>query len=317
MVIVQLFNRERPCSSVRRLERKIPTGQSAFDLRLLDLLPDRDVLRLAGRCAAPLGRWSRHRVTLGCSLHIRCTGRRDAVHRSGLPADPRPRREVQHSAVCDGRVRSASSGSSTKSPEPPDPEIPVVLDRVRGDIEFRECRPSGTIPSTPCCEMSRSTSSPVKSVAIVGATGAGKTSLISIMSRFYDIQKGQYSARRRRHARYAPPDVRKHIGTVLQDAVLFSGTVTSNIRLHNTSITDREVRGRRGLRERRQVHRTAFRRLRSPVRDGARTSPLVSGSSSPSPVLSRSIPRCCWSSTRRPRASTPKPRRSSRMRWSG
>ena len=68
---------------------------------------------------------------------------------------------------------------------------------------------------------------PGESVAIVGATGAGKTSLISILSRFYDIQSGSIlldgvDIRKMRRA-----DVRRHIGAVLQDPVLFSGTVTS------------------------------------------------------------------------------------------
>ena len=83
---------------------------------------------------------------------------------------------------------------------------------------------------------------PGESVAIVGATGAGKTSLISILSRFYDIQAGQILLDGVDIRDLKRSDVRKHIGTVLQDAVLFSGTITSNIRLHNTGITDEQVR---------------------------------------------------------------------------
>jgi ATP-binding cassette subfamily B protein len=125
--------------------------------------------------------------------------------------------------------------------EPPDPQEPVVLDRVAGDIKFENVT-FGYDPAHPVLRDVSFHIKPGESVAIVGATGAGKTSMISIMSRFYNIQKGRIlldgvdvrEMRRR--------DVRRHIGTVLQDAVLFSGTLTSNIRLHNEEISDERVR---------------------------------------------------------------------------
>lgn len=126
-------------------------------------------------------------------------------------------------------------------PEPPDVPQAVELSRVQGKIEFRNVT-FGYNPENPVLRNVSFTINPGESVAIVGATGAGKTSLISIMSRFYDIQSGEIlldgvDIRQMRRA-----DVRRHIGTVLQDAVLFSGTITSNIRLHNQNITDEEVR---------------------------------------------------------------------------
>jgi ATP-binding cassette, subfamily B, multidrug efflux pump len=125
--------------------------------------------------------------------------------------------------------------------EPPDPENPVVLDRVQGDIRFENVT-FGYDPEHPVLRDVSFHITPGESVAIVGATGAGKTSLISIMSRFYDIQKGRILLDGVDMREMRRRDVRRHIGTVLQDAVLFSGTLTSNIRLHNSSITDREVR---------------------------------------------------------------------------
>jgi ATP-binding cassette subfamily B protein len=112
---------------------------------------------------------------------------------------------------------------------------------VRGDIEFRNVT-FGYDAGHPVLQNVSFTIPAGQSVAIVGATGAGKTSLISILSRFYDIQSGQIlldgvDIRDMRRA-----DVRRHIGSVLQDAVLFSGTITSNIRLHNSEITDEQVR---------------------------------------------------------------------------
>ncbi|MHC4048137.1 ATP-binding cassette domain-containing protein, partial [Bradyrhizobium sp. 23AC] len=69
------------------------------------------------------------------------------------------------------------------------------------------------------------------SVAIVGATGAGKTSIISILSRFYDVQGGQILIDGMDVRDVAQAQLRRHIGVVLQDPVLFSGTISRNIRL--------------------------------------------------------------------------------------
>jgi ATP-binding cassette, subfamily B, multidrug efflux pump len=125
--------------------------------------------------------------------------------------------------------------------EPPDPPNPVRLDRVRGDIEFRDVT-FGYDPANPVLKNVSFTIEAGESVAIVGATGAGKTSLISILSRFYDIQGGRILLDGVDIREMARSDVRRHIGSVLQDPVLFSGTITSNIRLHNEEITDEQVR---------------------------------------------------------------------------
>lgn len=125
--------------------------------------------------------------------------------------------------------------------EPADPKQPVILDRVRGDIEFRNV----TFGYDPKHSVLKNVSFRIRageSVAVVGATGAGKTSMISILSRFYDIQEGQILLDGVDIRDMRRSDVRRHIGAVLQDAVLFSGTITSNIRLHNTDISDEDVR---------------------------------------------------------------------------
>ena len=81
-----------------------------------------------------------------------------------------------------------------------------------------------------------------KSVAIVGATGAGKTSIISLLSRFYDVQQGQILVDGLDIREVSQAELRRHIGTVLQDPVLFSGTIASNIRLLDANISDEQVR---------------------------------------------------------------------------
>jgi ATP-binding cassette subfamily B protein len=132
-------------------------------------------------------------------------------------------------------------GVLDEPPEPADPENPVFLDRVSGDIEFRNVT-FGYDASNPVLSDVSFRIRPGESVAIVGATGAGKTSLISILSRFYDIQDGSIRLDGVDIRDMRRSDVRSHIGTVLQDAVLFSGTITSNIRLHNDHISNEAVR---------------------------------------------------------------------------
>jgi len=76
----------------------------------------------------------------------------------------------------------------------------------------------------------------------VGATGAGKTSIISLLSRFYDVQEGQILLDDHDVRDLPQGELRRHIGVVLQDPVLFSGTIARNIRLLDKEISDEEVR---------------------------------------------------------------------------
>lgn len=75
-----------------------------------------------------------------------------------------------------------------------------------------------------------------KTMAVVGHTGAGKTSIISILNRLYEIQSGQILIDGRDVKDYEIDNLRSHIGIVLQDVFLFSGTVSDNITLRNESI---------------------------------------------------------------------------------
>ena len=77
---------------------------------------------------------------------------------------------------------------------------------------------------------------PGQSVALVGATGAGKTSIISLVSRFYDIQKGAILVDGMDVRDIVQRDLRKHVGVVLQDVYLFSGTIESNLRMNDETI---------------------------------------------------------------------------------
>ena len=83
---------------------------------------------------------------------------------------------------------------------------------------------------------------PGERVAIVGATGAGKTSLISLLYRFYDYQKGTIKIDGVPINKMSLSDHRSHLGLVLQDVFLFSGDFAGNVRLRNETITEENVK---------------------------------------------------------------------------
>ena len=78
--------------------------------------------------------------------------------------------------------------------------------------------------------------------AFVGSTGCGKSTIIGLMARFYEVQKGEILLDGININEYRLKDLRKQIAVVLQDVFLFSGDVKSNIRLRNMHITDEDIR---------------------------------------------------------------------------
>lgn len=83
---------------------------------------------------------------------------------------------------------------------------------------------------------------PGERVAIVGHTGAGKSTIINLLSRFYDVQRGAIRVDGRNVRDYAQVTLRRNIGIVLQDVFLFSGTIEDNIRLGDTEMSEEWVR---------------------------------------------------------------------------
>jgi ATP-binding cassette subfamily B multidrug efflux pump len=80
-----------------------------------------------------------------------------------------------------------------------------------------------------------------RTVALVGATGAGKSSIISLLSRFYEINKGSICLDGRDIREFKLDSLRSHIAVVLQDVFLFSGTIRENIKMFNPNITEDEM----------------------------------------------------------------------------
>ena len=82
---------------------------------------------------------------------------------------------------------------------------------------------------------------PGETVAVVGHTGAGKTTLVSLLLRFYDTQRGQIRVGGVDIREFDPIDLRRRFGVVLQDPYLFTGTIEDNIRLGTETITSAQI----------------------------------------------------------------------------
>jgi ATP-binding cassette, subfamily B, multidrug efflux pump len=117
----------------------------------------------------------------------------------------------------------------------------IPLDHPRGEIEFRNVWFSYRNVAEPAEEdwVLRDVSfrvEPGQTIAIVGHTGAGKTTLISLLLRFYDIQRGQILLDGKDIRLIELQDLRRQFGIVLQDPFLFTGTIETNIRLGTPGI---------------------------------------------------------------------------------
>ncbi len=119
------------------------------------------------------------------------------------------------------------------------PVRPRSLPRVRGEIEFRNVWFAYQEPEWVLKDLSLRVA-PGERVAIVGPTGAGKTSIISLIARLYEIQRGQILVDGISIADLDPTELRRSIGVVMQDVFLFAGDIRSNIRL-SRPLSDEQV----------------------------------------------------------------------------
>ena len=123
----------------------------------------------------------------------------------------------------------------------PAKEDAVVPDKVRGEIEFKHV----WFQYVPDHWILKDVSFKVEAgqtVALVGATGSGKTTILSLLCRNYDIQKGEILLDGVDITKIPVADLRRHIGQMLQDVFLFSGTIRSNIVLHKDGVSDEQIR---------------------------------------------------------------------------
>ena len=116
----------------------------------------------------------------------------------------------------------------------------IELDEIRGEIEFRDVwfayNPGEWVLKGVSFHVD-----PKQTVAFVGSTGSGKTTILSLICRNYDIQQGQILIDGIDIRKIKIASLRRHFGQMLQDVFLFAGTIRSNIVLREDSFTDEEI----------------------------------------------------------------------------
>jgi len=119
-------------------------------------------------------------------------------------------------------------------------EHPVKLDHVEGNVTFEHVKfgyhPDKIIVNDFNCKVE-----PGQMVAIVGPTGAGKTTMVKLLMRFYDVNSGSIKVDGHDLRDFNRADLRENFGMVLQDTWLFKGTIMENIRYGRLDATDEEV----------------------------------------------------------------------------
>ncbi|MDY0210193.1 MAG: ABC transporter ATP-binding protein [Acholeplasma sp.] len=124
--------------------------------------------------------------------------------------------------------------------EPNDQKDALVYDDVKGQIEFEHVHFSYD-QKTPIIKDLSFYAEPGKVVAIVGPTGAGKTTLVNLLMRFYDIDNGQILADKVNITHYTRASLRRSFSMVLQDTWLFTGSIYENIAYGNGDVTHEDI----------------------------------------------------------------------------
>lgn len=124
--------------------------------------------------------------------------------------------------------------------EEPVTENPVRLEDIKGEVEFEHVR-FGYDPQKPVIHDFTCHVEPGSMVAIVGPTGAGKTTMVKLLMRFYDVDSGCIKVDGENVKDFERRNLREAFGMVLQDTWLFKGTIMENIRYGRLDATDEEV----------------------------------------------------------------------------
>ena len=144
--------------------------------------------------------------------------------------------ELQNAIACAGRVFELIE----EEPQTPEPEDVKVLTDVEGNVRFQNVR-FAYRPDQKLIENLNLTVKPGERVAIVGPTGCGKTTLINLLMRFYDVDDGSIQVEGTDIRMLTRNSLRAAYGMVLQDTWLRSGTVKENLLIGKPDATDEEI----------------------------------------------------------------------------
>ena len=122
----------------------------------------------------------------------------------------------------------------------PDPAAPARIERVRGEVRFEHVS-FRYKPDQPLIDDLSLVAQPGQTVAIVGPTGAGKTTLVNLIMRFYELDAGRITIDGVDITKLPRADLRSQIGMVLQDTWLFGGTIRDNIRYGNPAASEADI----------------------------------------------------------------------------
>ncbi len=125
-------------------------------------------------------------------------------------------------------------------PEINDAPESATMDEVQGHVTFKNVR-FGYTPNNPVIKDMTLEANPGEIVALVGPTGAGKTTIVNLLTRFYEIDSGQIRIDGKDIRNIKKDDLRHQLGMVLQDTFLFSDSVMENIRYGQLEATDAQV----------------------------------------------------------------------------
>lgn len=124
--------------------------------------------------------------------------------------------------------------------EVPDTKTPIKLDKIEGTVEFSNVH-FGYNEDTVIINDFSSVIKPGQKVAIVGPTGAGKTTIVKLLMRFYDVNEGKIMVEGNDIRDFSRSDLRTMFGMVLQDTWVYNGSIMENIRYGRLNASDEEV----------------------------------------------------------------------------